>query len=152
MKHILKIIFVAMFITSSMPGLAAVDIVECENEEGDRSFQKTCPPGSMQIGSKKINTGETRKTENTNSTINATMYMVPDCEACEETREYLNSMNIPIKEINVDGDAQLQKELAELTGSLKVPATIIGEEVITGYSRTKLKEALASAGYEEAAE
>ena len=37
---------------------AAVNIVECEDKKGKRSFQKTCPPGLTKVGEKKIKTGK----------------------------------------------------------------------------------------------
>lgn len=128
---------------------AAVNIVECEDEQRNRSFQKVCPPGSTMISEKKILTGARPEKDKRISNIHATLYTIPDCEACDEIREFLGTRNIPITEKNVNDNLELQTELTELTGALKVPTTIIGEEVLTGYSRSKFLSVLEAAGYKD---
>jgi glutaredoxin len=126
---------------------AAVNIVECEDEQGNRSFQKVCPPDSTMIGEKKIATGASSDKNNSNINIEVTLYMIPDCEACDEIREFLGTRKISITEKNVNDNIELQNELTELTGALKVPTTVIGDELITGYSRSKFLSVLEAAGY-----
>lgn len=149
MKQLLKFLFAALFITSSLQGFAAVNIVECEDEVGNRSFQKVCPPGSTMIGEKTLHTGSGSDGKSQNVNIQATLYMIPDCEACDEIREFLGTRNISITEKNVNDSIELQTELTELTGALKVPTTVIGEEVMTGYSRSKFLSVLEAAGYKD---
>ncbi len=133
----------------SLNTFAAVKIVECEDEDGNRSFQKTCPPGSRQLYEKKISTGGDAGEENSAVDIQATLYLIPDCESCEEVKDFLNARNIPFTEKNVSDDLKLQNELTDLTGTLKVPTTVIGEEVLTGYGRNNFLEALKKAGFSE---
>lgn len=141
------ILSIALF--SLMNVQAAVKIVECEDEEGNRSFHKVCPPNSTVVGEKKLNTGASSDKKNNNVNIKAILYSIPDCEACEEIKEFLGTRNISITEKNVNEDIKLQTELTELTGALKVPTTVIGEEVITGYSRSKFLSVLEAAGYKK---
>ena len=126
---------------------AAVNIVECEDKNGERSFQKTCPPGLTKVGDKKINTGKSLKSKTKN--IKAIIYSIPDCESCIEIRELLNVKNVSIEEKNIDKNLELQKELTDLSGSLKVPTTIIGNTILTGYNRSDFINALKKAGYTE---
>ncbi|GJM17708.1 MAG: hypothetical protein DHS20C13_30350 [Thermodesulfobacteriota bacterium] len=149
MKHLLKILFATLFITFGLQGFAAVNVVECEDETGNHSFQKVCPPGSMKIGEKKLKTGASAEKKSSNTNIQVTLYSIPDCEACDEIREFLGTRNISITEKNANEDIDIQKELTELTGSLKVPTTIIGEEVLTGYNRSKFLSVLEAAGYSD---
>jgi glutaredoxin len=149
MENLLKILLTALLFIFSFQGFAAVDIVECEDEQGNRSFQKICPPGSTQIGQKKLSTGANTDQGASNANIQATLYLIPDCEACDEIKEFLSSRNISITEKNVNENIELQTELTDLTGALKVPTTIIGEEVITGYSRSKFLSVLEAAGYKD---
>ena len=151
MKRLI-VLFLAILLTPfSFNVISAVSIVECEDAQGNRSFQKTCPPGSTQLSTKKINTGSSNsaKKEANNVNVKATLYLIPDCEACEEIKEFLGSRNISIAEKNVNENIELQTELTDLTGSLKVPTTVIGDEVLTGYSRSKFIAALEAAGYKE---
>jgi len=138
-----------LFALSTLNSFAAVKVVECEDEEGNRSFQKVCPPGATMIGEKKINTGTSADTTSKQTNIQAILYLIPDCEACDEIREFLGSRNIPIIEKNVNESIELQTELTDLTGELKVPVTVIGEEVLTGYSRSKFLSTLEAAGYKD---
>jgi glutaredoxin len=149
MNKYASILISALFALSTLNSFAAVNIVECEDEEGNRSFQKNCPPGSTQVGEKKLKTGASSDKNSRNVNIQATLYMIPDCEACDEIREFLGARNIPITEKNANDSIEIQNELTELTGALKVPTTIIGEEVLTGYSRSKFISALEAAGYKD---
>lgn len=143
----LFVLFVSLF---SINCFAAVKIVECEDENGNRSYQKTCPPGYTQLSEKKIKTGsDSSNSKSSASNINAILYVIPECEACDEIKEFLNNRNISYTEKNVNEDIDLQKELTDLTGSLKVPTTVIGDEILTGYSRSKFMDVLEKAGYEE---
>ena len=146
-----KISIFAIMVLFSSNLASAVNIVECVDEQGGRSFQKTCPPGSTQIGEKKLKTNKsnTEKTSSNNVNIQATLYLIPDCEACDEIKEFLGTRNIGITEKDVNDNLELQNELTELAGALKVPTTIIGDEIITGYSRSKFLAALEAAGYVE---
>jgi glutaredoxin len=137
---------------------AAVKVVECEDEQGNRSFQSACPPGSILVDEKKIPTGDipppplVRKSETDESggaNINATLYYIPECGPCDEVREFFQLRQVSITEKNVNENIEVQNELKELRGSLKVPATVIGEKVITGYNRSELIAALEAAGYKE---
>jgi len=134
----------------SINSFAAVKIVECEDELGNRSYQKSCPPGYTQLSEKKINTrNNSDNSKNQSTDIKATLYVIPDCEACDEIKEFLNNRKISFTEKNVNENIELQKELTDLTGSLKVPTTIIGDEILTGYSRSKFLNALKEMGYKE---
>ncbi len=145
MKHCLKILFATILIAFSMQGFSAVKVVECEDERGGRSFQKACPPGSTQVSSKKINTGESSK-EADRSDIKATLYVIPDCEECDEAREFLQMRNISFEEKNALESKENLNELREISVDLQVPVTVINNEVIIGYKRSEIEELLAKAG------
>ncbi|MDB9751700.1 glutaredoxin family protein [Gammaproteobacteria bacterium] len=139
---IISTFFIVLF-SSNL--LAAVKIVECEDEQGNKVFQKSCPPGSTQVGSKKFKIGKAPK----NIIIRATLFVIPDCDACDDVRDFLSDRNIPMTEKNVSDNTKLQSELKKLTDVLEVPVTIIGDEILTGYSRSKLLTALKKSGYTE---
>ncbi len=147
MKNISIFFFTLLLFSINTNLYAAVKIVECEDEQGNRSFQKTCPPGSTQLSEKKFKTSSSTTSNKTD--IQATLYLIPDCESCEEVIEFLNARNIAVTEKDVSEDIELQNELTEISGSLKVPTTLIGDEILTGYSRSSFLEALAAAGFKE---
>ena len=150
MKKFSVMLLLLNFALWSSNNFAVVKIVECEDENGNRSFQKTCPPGTTLVGEKKLRTGSPGSgTENSNVDIQATIYLVPDCDACDEVKEFLNGRDISITEKNVKDNIELQDELNKLVGALKVPTTVIGDEILSGYSRQTFMEALKAAGYKE---
>jgi glutaredoxin len=151
MKKNISIFISLFFLAITLNSYAAVKVVECEDEQGNRSFQKTCPPGSMMIGERKINTG-TGSTENIKSdnvNIQATLYSVSECDACEQVKDFLSSKGVSITEKDASTDVDIQKELTDLSGALKVPTTIIGDEILTGYNHSEFMRVIKEAGYSE---
>ena len=140
-------------VTVSIFGLAvpayAVKVYECVDDEGNVTYQDRCPTGTKPVSEKKYGTASSDDDES-KSDISATMYRVPECESCEEIKEFLQLRKITLTEKNVADNVDLQTELKEKTGGeLKVPVTIIGEKVIKGYSRQELLAALKDAGFVE---
>lgn len=150
MKSLRLVIMILLGIIAQN-AMAATKIVECEDAQGHKAFYRTCPPGTTQVGQKRIATGtpDTGEAGDGSPSISATLYSVPECESCDGVREYLQDRNISITEKNVFDNIELQTEMKDLTGKESVPVTVIGETVLIGYNRTELKQALAAAGYEE---
>ena len=131
------------------PAYAAVTVVECEDTEGERTFQKTCPPGTTQVDQRRVLTG-TASSESTSSdeaTITATLYMVPECVVCGDVQEFLESRDIVVTVKDASTEQAVQEELKAINGELRVPVVVIGETVITGYKRDEMTSALMAAGY-----
>ena len=148
--------FIAIILAGifSLQAMAAVKIVQCEDAQGNRTFQLACPPGTTQVNSMSVasGTGTPADQDKQAANITATLYYIPDCDACDGVREYLRDRNIPITEKNVMGNVDLQKEMKEVSGKQSVPVVVIGKKVLIGYNRTDLKNALAAAGYVEKSE
>jgi len=82
--------------------------------------------------------------------VATTLYVMSDCEACDIVHGLLLQYGANFSEVNVGTDVELQIQLREkinAEGSLTLPTTIIGEEVIIGYDRQKLITTLESIGY-----
>lgn len=142
------IIFIAICALSH-PVFSAVDIVICEDAEGNQTFQKACPPGTSLVGEKKISIGKGSSGPVDLSKLSVLLYTIPDCDTCENVAIYLRSRDIPFTEIDVSTDPKKQQELTKLSGKLSVPVTVIGlrrkgtvlfdaEEVVSGYNREKI--------------
>ena len=133
-KHI---IFITICVLCH-PVFSAVDIVICEDEEGNQTFEKACSPGTSLVGEKKISVGKNSSGTVDLSKLNVVVYTIPDCETCENVAIYLKSRDIPFSEKDVSKDPKMQQELTKLSGKLSVPVTVIGEEVVSGYDREKI--------------
>lgn len=125
----------------------AVSVYECEDEDGNRFFQERCPPGSTPVQEKKLLPD--KKESASPIDINATLYSVPECDACQEIREFLTFREISFTDKNVSDNLELQNELKDVAGELKVPVLVVGDKVVKGYNRTEILNALKSEGYIE---
>ena len=141
MLVIRNIVFILIYILCQS-SFSAVDIVVCEDSEGNQSFQKTCPPGTNLVEKKKVSVGKDASKEINLSKLNIILYTIPECTTCEEVIIYLKSRDVPYNEKDVSENIKLQKELTEITGKLTVPVTVIGEDIITGYDREKIGNVL----------
>lgn len=149
MKQILNLYVLILITLASPHAIGAVKVFECEDEAGNRAFYNACPPGTYVIKEKKLSTGVSSDNKGSSVSITATLYSTPDCDTCDEVREFLQNRKIAITEKSVDKDINNQQELKELTGALKVPSAIIGEKTVIGYNRGELKAALNAVGYIE---
>jgi len=142
------IIFIAICVLCH-PVFSAVDIVICEDAEGNQTFEKACSPGTSLVGEKKISVGKNSSGTFDLSKLNVLLFTIPGCETCENVAIYLKSRDIPFSEIDVSEDPKKQQLLTKLSGKLSVPVTVIGlkrkenalfdtEEVIYGYDREKI--------------
>ena len=141
MLRIRNAVFFMMYILCQS-AFSAVDIVICEDNEGNQSFHQACPPGTNLIEKKKVSTGQDTSAAVDLSKLNIIVYTIPECTTCEEVIIYLKSRDVPFNEIDTSNDYETQKQVTELTGKLSVPVTVIGEEYISGYDREKIASIL----------
>ena len=141
MLRIRNAVFFMMYILCQS-AFSAVDIVICEDNEGNQSFHQACPPGTNLIEKKKVSTGQDASSAVDLSKLNIVVYTIPDCITCEEVIIYLKSRDVPFNEIDTSNDYEIQQKVTELTGKLSVPVTVIGEEHISGYDRKKIASVL----------
>jgi len=140
--------FILLMPLSMVPVFAAVTIVECEDNQGERTFQASCLPGTTQVNAREIRTGSSpAAASRIGSDISATLYVVPECDPCEDVREFLQARNVALTVKDASFEQEVQEELKALTGTLRAPVVVIGEHIVTGYNRTELTSALTAAGY-----
>ncbi len=127
--------------------VSATNIHECEDELGNRTFQKYCPPGSKSLAEKQYS-GKSSATDAASKLPALVLYAVPGCEVCDKMRDHLSGKNISVTEKNIKDNGELQQELKSKTGGdLRVPVLLIGQKVIAGYDAANLTSALRDAGY-----
>jgi len=126
-----------------------VDIVQCQGADGTAEFRDRCPAGMQRLGERRI-----RTTNPVVATVEAaaksnpvTLYVVPECDACDLVRNRLKARELPYTEKDVQDDPVSQEELKAASGGLTVPALVVGGEVVRGYSSDAVDSALDAAGY-----
>lgn len=71
-----------------------------------------------------------------------TIYSTPTCVYCKTLKEYLDSKQIPWKEIDVSAnEAELEKMVA-ISGQMGVPVVEIDGDVVVGFDKEKIDEIL----------
>ena len=131
----------------SVPSVWATNVHLCEDESGNKTFQKHCPPGSVSVSSKNYSDGKQQAEEKELPAL--VMYAIPECDVCDQMRKHLSANNLQVTEKNIEGNGELQQELKSKTGGeLRVPILLVGEKVVAGYDEYNVNTALKEAGYE----
>lgn len=63
-----------------------------------------------------------------------TMYSTPWCPYCVQARRLLDQRGVEYRDISVDGEPQLRKQMMERSGRHTVPQIWIGDDHIGGYT------------------
>lgn len=80
------------------------------------------------------------------SDIAVTIYSAPWCVFCRTEKQYLDSLGVSYTVKDIEEDAGAIEELFEISGQKSVPITNIGGEIIRGFNRPKIDEALRANG------
>jgi len=73
------------------------------------------------------------------------IYTTPTCPYCAMTKELLDKQNISYVEHDVSVDEEARHKMVQKSGQLGVPVTVINGELIIGFDRKSLKEAVGKA-------
>jgi glutaredoxin 3 len=61
---------------------------------------------------------------------------------CKQAKEFLRSAGIAFEDINVMENVDARQELIRITGQMAVPVITVGEDVIRGFDKPRLKALL----------
>ncbi|OGT79105.1 MAG: hypothetical protein A3H91_14370 [Gammaproteobacteria bacterium RIFCSPLOWO2_02_FULL_61_13] len=143
-----RILFAGLILTLSTGSAAAVTVYECEDDKGNRTFESACPPGTKEVKEKDYSgTVAPAPEANTGDLPEVTLYLVPECDTCVQTRDYLEARDIPFTSKDVSTDFALQDELKKRSGALRAPTVMIGDQAVVGFNRASLTTALQEAGH-----
>lgn len=70
---------------------------------------------------------------------NVKVYSTPVCPYCQMAKDFLKENNIQFEEVDVSKNREAAIEMVEKSGQMSVPVVIVGDEVIVGFDREKLK-------------
>ncbi|MBP9864547.1 glutaredoxin family protein [Patescibacteria group bacterium] len=71
------------------------------------------------------------------------VYSTPTCPYCKLTKEFLKEKNVSFQEIDVAADPAAANEMVKKSGQMGVPVIDVGGQVIVGWNKSALEEALA---------
>jgi glutaredoxin-like YruB-family protein len=73
---------------------------------------------------------------------NVKIYSTPTCPWCIRTKQFLKDNNISFEDIDVSSNQQAVEEMVKKTGQMGVPVLDIEGEIIIGFDKEKIKQAL----------
>ncbi len=73
------------------------------------------------------------------------VYSTPTCPYCKLAKDYLKEKNSPFEDIEVSADSAAAQTMVKLSGQMGVPVLDINGQVIVGWNKTAIEEALATA-------
>ena len=73
---------------------------------------------------------------------NVSIYTTTTCTYCKQAKDLFKEKGIQYNEYDVGADAEKRKEMIEKTGQMGVPVITIGDDVMVGFDRVAVLEAL----------
>lgn len=70
------------------------------------------------------------------------VYSTATCPYCIRVKQFLNENNIAFENFDVSGDQQKAEEMIQKSGQMGVPVLDIDSEIIVGFDKEKIKQAL----------
>ena len=70
------------------------------------------------------------------------VYSTPTCPYCAKAKQFLEDNNIEFENIDVSSDQQKVQEMVEKSGQMGVPVLDIEGEIIVGFDKEKISQAL----------
>jgi glutaredoxin 3 len=70
------------------------------------------------------------------------VYSTPTCPYCIRAKQFLKDNKIAFTDIDVAADSKAGEEMIERSGQMGVPVLDIGGEIIVGFDKGKIQQAL----------
>ena len=70
------------------------------------------------------------------------IYSTPTCPYCVRAKQFLNENNIPFENFDVSENSAKGEEMIKKSGQMGVPVLDIEGEIIVGFDKEKIKQAL----------
>ena len=74
--------------------------------------------------------------------MNVKVYSTPSCPYCKLVKDYLKEQHIPFTDIDVSANSALANEMVKISGQMGVPVIDIDGQIIVGWNKNALEEAL----------
>ncbi len=70
------------------------------------------------------------------------VYSTPTCPYCIRAKQFLRDNNIVFEDIDVSGNQAAAEEMVSKSGQMGVPVLDIDGEIIVGFDKEKIRQAL----------
>ncbi|MDO8618099.1 MAG: glutaredoxin domain-containing protein [Candidatus Uhrbacteria bacterium] len=75
--------------------------------------------------------------------MNIKIYSTPTCPYCKLVKDYFKEQGMSFSDIDVANDATAANEMVKSSGQMGVPVIDIDGEIIVGWNKSALEEAIA---------
>jgi glutaredoxin-like YruB-family protein len=72
------------------------------------------------------------------------VYSTPTCPYCKLAKDYLKEKNIAFEDIDVAANSDAAQEMVKKSGQMGVPVLEINGQIIVGWNKSAIEEALAT--------
>ncbi|QQR60788.1 glutathione S-transferase N-terminal domain-containing protein [Candidatus Uhrbacteria bacterium] len=72
------------------------------------------------------------------------VYSTPTCPYCKLAKDYLKEKNIAFEDIDVAANSDSAQEMVKKSGQMGVPVLEINGQIIVGWNKSAIEEALAT--------
>jgi glutaredoxin-like YruB-family protein len=73
---------------------------------------------------------------------NVIVYSTPTCPYCLKVKQFLKDNNVEFEDVDVSADQNKVQEMVQKSGQMGVPVLDIGGEIIVGFDKDKIAQAL----------
>lgn len=73
---------------------------------------------------------------------NVKVYSTPSCPWCIRVKQFLKDSNVTYQDIDVLSDQAAAEDMIQKSGQMGVPVLDIGGDIIVGFDKEKIKQAL----------
>ena len=150
-KYLVSVVLMAWLIAGNA---VAASLYKWVDEDGNVTYQDTPPPKDVEFEETELRAPTKPLPGSVGAKIEAaalehpvSLYTVPDCDSCDLVRLFLERRSIPFAEKDVKLNTAMQQELLALTEGLTVPTTTIGSQIVKGFNKISMTEALERAGF-----
>lgn len=70
------------------------------------------------------------------------IYSTPTCPYCSRAKQFLKENNVEYEDIDVSANQDKVQEMFQKSGQMGVPVLEIGNEIIVGFDKEKIKQSL----------
>ena len=74
--------------------------------------------------------------------MNVKVYSTPTCPYCKLVKDYLKEQGISFTDIDVAANSAFANEMVKISGQMGVPVIDIDGQIIVGWNKSALEEAL----------
>jgi glutaredoxin-like YruB-family protein len=73
---------------------------------------------------------------------NVVIYSTPTCPWCQRVKQFMQEHNIFFQDFDVSQNQEKAEEMVQKSGQMGVPVVDVGGEIIVGFDKDKIEDAL----------